>query len=134
VTHFPYIRIRMVLQNLYTLAMDRGDREWARFIVEKHRDAVRLYDVGDYAEWAAVLEYAMDIEDRQLTLEALVGVFENVDTLNGFSHSPLYRHMTFKTTEDSFGDLLLCRLKQEFRADPRLDFLRDDPQLEVLLT
>ena len=126
--------VRMVLQNLYTLAMERGDREWARYIVEKHREAVRLYDMGAYAEWAAVLEHAMDTEDSELTLEAMERVFENIDTLNGFTASPLYRHMHFKAVEDSFENLLLCRLKQEFRADPRLDFLRDDPRLEALLT
>lgn len=126
--------VRMVLQNLYTLAMEQGDWERACLIVEKHRDAVRLYDMGAYAEWAAVLEYAMDTEDRELTLEALGGVLYNVDTLNEFTKSPLYGHMNFKTVEESFGEQLLCRLKQEFRGDSRLDFLRNDPRLEVLLT
>ena len=95
---------------------------------------MRLYDVGDYAEWAAVLEYAVDAKDRKLTLEALEGVLNNVDMLDAMTCSPLYRHMSFNNRAEAYGDLLLCRLKQEFRADPRLDFLRDDPQLEVLLT
>ena len=125
--------VRMVLQNLYTLAKEQGDWEWAHYIVEKHRDAVRLYDMGDYAEWAAVLEYAMDTENADLTLEALESVLNGADTLNAHVKSPLYRHMNFKTTEESFGELLRCKLKAEIRKDARLDFLRDDPRLEKML-
>ena len=125
--------VRMVLQNLYSLAIQQGDVEWARCMMEKHREAVRFYDVGDYAEWAAVLEYAIDTENKELTLEALGRVLGSVDTLDAFSKSPLYRHMRFNRTEENFGNLLVCRLKKEFRSDPKLDFLRTDPRLETLL-
>ena len=126
--------VRMVLQNLYTLAMEHGDAEWARLIVEKHRDAVRLYDAGEYAAQAAVLEYAMDVEDAELTLAALKGVLDHVDTLDAFTRSPLYRHMTFKTMENEFGEQLRRKLKCEFQKDERLDFLRNDPRLKEILT
>ena len=126
--------VRMVLQNLYTLAMAQGDAEWAHFIVEKHREAVKLYDAGEYAAQAAILEYAMDMEDAELTLEALKGVLENVDTLDAFTRSPLYRHMTFKSMETEFGEQLRSRLKCEFQKDTRLDFLRDDARLKDILT
>ena len=125
--------VRMVLQNLYTLAKERKDWGWARYIVEKHRDAVKLYDMGAYAEWAAVLEYAMDTENADLALEALGGVLGTVETLNCFAQSPLYRHMNLKTTDTAFGEQLLCKLKSEFRTDARLGFLRDDPRLVALL-
>lgn len=125
--------VRMVLQNLYTLAKEQGDMDWAHYIVEKHRSLIRLYDMGDYAEWAAVLEYAMDTKDAELTLEALAGVLGGVNTLNDFVRSPLYRHMGFKTTDTVFSEQLLCRLKAGFRTDANLDFLRDDPRLEALL-
>ncbi len=125
--------VRMVLQNLYTLAVQQGDKDWAHYIMEKHREAVRLYDVGDYAEWAAVLEYAVDTENAELTLEALERVFDSVGTVDAFTGSPLYRHMSFKHTEESFGDLLLCKLKESFRNDPRVGFLRGDSRMEALL-
>ena len=126
--------VRMVLQNLYTIAMQQGDAEWARLIVEKYGDAVKLYDAGEYAAQAAVLEYAMDVEDAELTLEALKGVLDNTDTLDAFTRSPLYRHMIFKTMENEFGEQLRCKLKCEFQKDERLDFLRNDPRLKEVLT
>lgn len=125
--------VRMVLQNLYTLAKEMGDMEWAAYLAEKNRGVVRVYDVGDYAEWASVLEYAVDIQDAELTLEALERVLSTVDTLHAMTHSPLYRHMTFRNMEEGYGEQLRCKLKQEFRADPRLDFLRDDPRLDAIL-
>lgn len=125
--------VRMVLQNLYTLAMAQGDAEWANLIVEKHRSAVKLYDAGEYAAQAVVLEYAMDMEDAELTLEALKGVLESVDTLDEFTRSPLYRHMTFKNMEPEYGEQLRSRLKCEFQKETRLDFLRNDPRLKCLL-
>lgn len=125
--------VRMVLQNLYTIAMELGDREWAGYLVEKHRGIVRAFDMGDYAEWAAVLEYAMDTENPKLTLEALEGVLSNVDALHAMTQSPLYRHMTFRTPDGSVGLQLCCKLKEEFRTDARLDFLRNDPRLEAIL-
>ena len=126
--------VRMVLQNLYTLAMQQGDAEWAQLIVEKHGEAVKLYDAGEYAAQAAILEYAMDMKDTELTLKALKGVLDHADTLDAFTRSPLYRHMTFKTMENDFGEQLRCKLKCEFQKDTRLDFLRDDPRLKEILT
>lgn len=61
----------------------------------------------------------------------LLGI--TVDTLHAMTHSPLYRHMTFRNMEEGYGEQLRCKLKQEIRADPRLDFLRDDLRLDAIL-
>ena len=95
---------------------------------------MKLYDAGEYAAQAAILEYAMDMEDAELTLEALKGVLENVDTLDAFTRSPLYRHMTFKSMETEFAEQRRSRLKCEFQKDTQLDFLRDDARLKDILT
>ena len=76
----------------------------------------------------------MDRKDTELTLGALKGVLDHVDTLDAFTRSPLYRHMTFKPMENEFGEQLRRKLKCEFQKDERLDFLRNDPRLKEILT
>ena len=76
----------------------------------------------------------MDMKNAELTLKALKGVLDHADTLDAFARSPLYRHMTFKTMENDFGEQLRCKLKCEFQKDERLEFLRDDPRLKEILT
>lgn len=124
---------RMIFQNLYSLAKEQGDMERAGFLAEKHCELVRVYDMGEYAEAATVLEYAIDVKNEEMTMELLERLMNCVDTLQTPKQSRLYGHMQFNQTDVSFTEQLRCKLKQEFKNDDRLSFVRESPRFQKLV-
>lgn len=125
---------RMVFQSLYSIAKEQGDLERAKLMAEKHNALVCVYDMGECAEAAVQLEYALDVKDEALSLAALKRVLDRADTILAAAHSPLYAHMQFNRSDTEFADTLRCKLKQEVRNDERFFFLRGNPMLEELIT
>ena len=124
---------RVVMQNLYSIAVQAGDMERAKLLAEKHCTLVRVFDMGAYNEAATLLEYGVDTQDAELTLSALEQVFAHADDIGLFVRSPLYAHMEFNAMEPGYGDRLRCKLKEGFRADARMDFIKDDPRWKQLM-
>ena len=128
-----YVQLRMVLQSLYNIAVQQGDLQRARFLVDKHTALIRVYDMGDYAEAAAVLDHAAQMQDVELTVETLKRVLSSVDTLDIFTKSPLYTHMQFNPMENGVGERLKEKLKETFREDERFAFVREHPEWKEVL-
>lgn len=124
---------RMVLQSLYNIAVQQGDLERAQFLVEKHTALIKVYDMGDYAEAAAMLDHAAQTRNAELAMETLKRVLNSVDTLDAFTKSPLYVHMQFNTMENGVEDRLNEKLKETFREDERFDFVREYPEWKEIL-
>lgn len=119
---------RMVLQSLYNIAVQQGDLQRAQFLVDKHSALIRVYDMGEYAEAAAVLDHAAQTQNTELAAETLTRVLHSVHTLDAFTRSPLYAHMQFNTMENGYAEQLREKLKQTFRTDERFDFMKEHPQ------
>lgn len=124
---------RMVMQSLYNIAVQQGDADRAQYLVEKHTALIRVFDMGEYAEAAALLDHALQTGNTDLTVETLTRVLQSVDTINAMVGSPLYAHMQFNPMENGLEDRLRDTLKQTLREDKRFDFMRDDPRLTELM-
>lgn len=124
---------RMVLQSLYNIAVQQGDLQRAQFLVEKHTALIKVYDMGDYAEAAAVLDHAAQTQDAELAVDTVKRVLASVHTLDAFTRSPLYAHMQFNTMESGVEEQLREKLKQTFREDERFDFMREHSQWNELM-
>ena len=124
---------RMVLQSLYNSAVQQEDLQRARFLLDKHTALIRVYDMGDYAEAAAVLDHAAQIQDEELAVETLKRVLDSVDTLDAFTRSPMYAHMQFNSMEHGVEERLKEKLKETFRGDERFAFVRESSEWEEML-
>lgn len=124
---------RMVLQSLYNIAVQQGETERAQFLIEKHTALIGVYDMGDYAEAAAVLDHAVQTQDAELTIETVKRVLGTVDTLDAFTKSPLYAHMQFNPMESGMEERLRNKLKQTLGEDERFVFLAGYPAWESLI-
>lgn len=124
---------RMVFQSLYNIAVQQGDLQRARFLVEKHTALIEVYDMGEYAEAAAVLDHAAQMQDAELAVETVKQVLQSVHTLDAFTKSPLYAHMQFNAMESGFEEQLRDKLKETFREDERFDFVREHPQWKEIV-
>lgn len=124
---------RMVFQSLYDIAVQQGDLQRAQFLVEKHTALIRVYDIGDYAEAAALFDHATQMQDTQLVLDTFERVLNSVHTLDAFTKSPLYAHMQFNSMESGLEERLQDKLKEMFREDERYDFVREHPAWKRML-
>lgn len=124
---------RMVMQSLYNIAVQQGDMERAHYLVDNHSALVDVYDMGEYAKAAVVLDHALQTQNTALALDVLEQVLNTVESLNAFTTSPMYAHMQFNTMESGIEDRLRDTLKQAFREDPRMDFMKEDPRLVALI-
>ena len=124
---------RMVLQSLYNIAVQQGDLQRAQFLVDKHTALIRVYDIGEYAEAAAMLDHAAQLQDAGLATEILKRVLDSVHTLDAFTKSPLYAHMQFNAMENGVEDRLKEKLKETFREDERFAFVRAYPEWKQIL-
>lgn len=124
---------RMVLQSLYNIAVQQGDFRRAQFLVEKHTALIRVYDMGEYAEAAALLDHAAQMENAEMAVETVKRVLQSVHTLDAFTKSPLYAHMQFNTMESGVEERLRDKLKEAFREDERFEFVREHPKWKRVL-
>jgi len=124
---------RMVLQSLYYIAVQQEDWARAKLLVEKHTELVRLYDMGEYAEAAVVLEHAAQTQNAELAINSFKRVLGSVNTLDAFTKSPLYAHMQFNPMESGFEEQLQEKLKQSFQEDERFRFMKEQSDWSCLL-
>lgn len=124
---------RMVLQSLYNIAVQQGDLQRVKFLVDKHTALIRVYDMGDYAEAAAVLDHAAQTQNAELAVDALKRVLDSVHMLDAFTKSPLYAHMQFNEMDTGVEEQLREKLKQTFREDERFAFIREYAGWEQLV-
>ena len=124
---------RMVLQSLYNIAVQQGDLQRAKFLVDKHTALIRVYDMGDYAEAAAVLDHAAQTQNAELAVDALKRVLDSVHMLDAFTKSPLYAHMQFNEMDTGVEEQLREKLKQTFREDARFAFIRERSEWAELM-
>ena len=107
--------------------------ERAQFLVDKHTALIAAYDMGEYAEAAAILDHAAQMQDAELAVETVNRVLQSVHTLDAFTKSPLYAHMQFNTMESGVEERLRDKLKEAFREDERFDFVREHPRWKEII-
>lgn len=124
-----YSNVSWCLLGLYRMAMNESDLDRAAWLLEKHKKLSHILEFGPYNEFSPELELMVAKKDVEGALRILEILVENVDNLDAFKHSELYRHMNFS---DAGTKNLSFILKQGFDAE-ELDFLRDNEQFQKLM-
>lgn len=122
--------LKMTLQELYLLAVREQDMARAEMLAEKQCQLAALFELGRYQTLAPALEPAVRAKDADRTLALLEELLQSVDTIDGFTRSPLYAHMTFKTAGPEMYVSVRRSLLEMGEDDA---FFRDDPRWQVLL-
>lgn len=124
-----YSNVSWCLLGLYRMAMNESDLERAAWLLEKHKKLSHLLEMGPYEEFSPELELMAAKKDVEGTLRILEILVENIDNLDAFKHSELYRHMDFSETGT---ENLSFMIKQCFDGED-LDFLRNDERFQKLM-
>lgn len=128
-----YGSLSLVLNSMYLLAMENGDREKAHMLVEKQGQAARLFDMGRYHEISPGLDLAAAGKDQQATIEIMEEMLETVEGLCSYSHSPLYEHMTFKEVRKEFLKEVRENLLKNFQDEEAFGYMRENRKWRELV-
>lgn len=127
-----YQMASMVLQSLYTLAMQEQDKEKALAFVEKQTQLARLFEMGVYHELYCQLDLAVAEQDADDAFDLLEKLLASLPELSHFRHSFLYAHMAFRESKDFPTENLRKNLLQQFEKEASFAFLRKDARWERL--
>ncbi|WIV13678.1 helix-turn-helix transcriptional regulator [Proteiniborus sp. MB09-C3] len=129
-----YQMMNMVFQSIYTLAMQDKDREKAYILVEKQRELVNIFEMGEYHEASCRLDLATAEKDVEATIETMEGMLASADKICDFTKANLYEHMEFKKPEEKFITELHNSLLTCFRDEEAYSYMKKSRRWQELVS
>lgn len=129
-----YQNIQATLHDIYYFALKDEAFEKAHQTVEKLRFLAQLFEMGEYHEISPGLELAILEKDSDSLLEIIQQLHGNIESIFGFSKSPLYSHMKLKqpNLEAEYLDGVRQSLLDCLKEEP-CSFIREDTRFAALL-
>jgi len=109
-----YQMISMVLNGIYILALEDGNIDKARKMVEKQSELARLFEMGKYHEISCWLELAILEQDEEWVQKLQKEMLDSIDEITKFTKSSLYEHMSFKEASSDFLKEMKNNLTESF--------------------
>lgn len=125
--------VNLVFHSIFMLAMQEDDHQKAHFIVEKQKQLARLFEMGEYYEQSVGLDLAATEADVDTTIKIMEGLLSNLGSIDAFSKSSLYEHMTFRDiSEEALADLR-NKLMEGFRDEETFGYLKGEGRWEEII-
>lgn len=81
--------------------------------------------VGEYRKYSGKLDYAVAVQDAQMTLEVMDLLLTHTGTLMDFVKSPLYEHMTFAEPNTAMMESVKANQLKMYLEDETFEFVRE---------
>ncbi len=127
-----YQMLNKVFNGIYLLAMEEGNIEKARYIVDKQETLAGLFEMGKYHEVASVLDLVTSQRDQEATIETMENMLASINTICNFSRSELYEHMRFKDISETYVSELRKNLMNCFKNEDIYDYLKEEQRWQRL--
>lgn len=121
-----YQMLHMTFHNLYLLGLEEKNYAKAHLFTDKLQNLAKLFEMGKYHEVACKLELATIEKDADTILDTMETMLLSLDDISGFTNSPLYEHMEFRKTDDTFIKQLKQDLLHCFRDTETYGFLENN--------
>lgn len=128
-----YQSLSMTLNNACVMALKDNDRDKACMLRQKMQKLASLFEFGEYHEVSPGLELAMLEKDVDKTLHIAQRMLTNLESIAGFTQSPLYAHMEFKPIDEAYFAEVRQGLLEAFRCEETYAFMSDNPQWHALM-
>lgn len=128
-----YQYVSMELHGIYMLAMEEGNREKARVLVEKQKSLADIFEMGEYHGISCALDLATAEKDADTVIEIMEKMLANVKNICGWVESPLYEHLAFKAPQEDFLAEIKKNLQSHFRDEKIYGFLKTDKRWQELV-
>lgn len=127
-----YQILNMVFYSMISMRIKEENYEKAEYLSEKRKQLARLFEMGEYNEYALEVDLLAAKKDVEGTLKCAERLLSGVDEIASFGKAPLYEHMVCKEIEPEFIQRLKEELKKNFREDV-FDYMKEDERWETLL-
>lgn len=128
-----YQSLNMIFSSIFAMSMREHNIEKAEMLAKKLKQLARLFDMGEYYECSAELEFIRAQEDVQQTLDCVGRMLSGVDKINSYCNSPLYGHMAFREISNDFKEELRKNLMNCFRDEESFGYMTGQPEWQGLL-
>ena len=128
-----YQYVSMELHGIYMLAMEEGNQEKARILVEKQKSLADIFEMGEYQGVSCALDLATAEKDADTVIEIMEKMLANVKNICGWVESPLYEHLAFKAPQEDFLAEIKKNLQSRFQDEKVYGFLKTDKRWQELV-
>lgn len=128
-----YQYVSMELHGIYMLAMEEGNREKARVLVEKQKSLADIFEMGEYQGISCALDLATAEKDADTVIEIMEKMLANVKNICGWVESPLYEHLAFRAPQEDFLAEIKKNLQSHFQDEKIYGFLKTDKRWQELV-
>ena len=127
-----YQMLSMVMNGIYTLAMQDDNLDKVREMVKKQQELAHLFEMGTYYEVSCGLELAVKEKDADAVIEKVRKMLESIEKIGSFVDADLYEHITFKKSDENFAKEVRENLIKQFQEDEVFEFLKGDIRWEKM--
>ena len=125
--------INIAVSMMSSLAVEAQDADMAEYYRQKHSEFAHVFEVGRYNEACGLIELACMEKNTEETLRIAEELIRNIDTVDDFRKSGLYRHLHFEERDPKIYEKLKTALLEGFRNEEPFAFMRGNAEWEAML-
>ena len=101
--------------------------------IERAKKVAEVFDFGVYHKYSLDLSLAIEKSDKEKVIEMIVKMVNEASSMDDSMESTLYKHMNFNITNPISKDRYEEMVKEAFKKDEKLNFVKNDPRIKSLL-
>jgi transcriptional regulator with XRE-family HTH domain len=127
--HETFAALAFIIQLLYKEKKFSEAEEY----IERAKKVTEVFDLGAYHKYQLDLSLAREKQDKEKAIEMIINMVNEASSMDDSMKSKLYKHMKFNVTNSWDKDKYERLVKEAFKIDKTLDFVKDDPRIKILL-
>lgn len=101
--------------------------------IERAKKVAEVFDFGVYHKYSLDLSLAIEKSDKEKVIEMVVKMVNEASSMDDSMKSTLYKHMNFNITHPISKDRYEKMVKEAFKKNEKLNFVKNDPRIKSLL-
>ena len=101
--------------------------------IERAKKVAEVFDFGVYHKYSLDLSLAIEKSDKEKVIEMIVKMVNEASSMDDSMESTLYKHMNFNITHPISKDRYEEMVKEAFKKNEKLNFVKNDPRIKSLL-
>lgn len=128
-----YQILSMTLNSLYALSLEEQNYEKAHLFTDKQQELAKLFEMGKYHEVSSKLDLETTEQDVDTVLDTMETMLASLNDITSFLNSPLYEHMVFKKSNNTFSEQLKQELLNCFQDKETYGFLEGNDRWHKMI-
>ena len=101
--------------------------------IERAKKVAEVFDFGVYHKYSLDLSLAIEKSDKEKVIEMVVKMVNEASSMDDSMKSTLYKYMNFNITHPISKDRYEEMVKEAFKKNEKLNFVKNDPRIKSLL-